>query len=90
MSTDSQTQQHHYEKASKNYHTAFFHSGDYESWQLEIIMKHLDISENDMLLDLGGGTGRFASLVYEKGGLKYPVTCVDPSQDMLQQTKKFE
>lgn len=90
MSTDSQIQQHHYKNASKNYHSAFFHSGDYESWQLEVIMKHLDISENDRLLDLGGGTGRFASLIYNRIGLKYPVTCVDPSQDMLQQTKKFE
>jgi len=90
MSTESQTQQNHYKRASENYHSAFFHSGEYESWQLELIMKHLDISKNDRLLDLGGGTGRFASLVYEKGGLKYPVTCVDPSQDMLQHTKKFE
>ena len=90
MSKHSRIPHHHYKEASKNYHSAFFHSGDYESWQLDIIMKHLDISENDRLLDLGGGTGRFASLVYDKGGLKYPVTCVDPSQDMLQQTKKFE
>ena len=90
MSTNAIVQQHHYKEASENYHSAFFYSGEYESWQLDVIMKHLDISRNDRLLDLGGGTGRFASLIYDKGGLKYPVTCVDPSDHMLQQTEKFE
>ena len=88
MSTDADIQQHHYKEASVNYHSAFFHSGEYESWQLDIILKHLDLSENDRLADIGGGTGRFASLIYEKSGLKYPVTCVDPSADMLQQAAK--
>ena len=74
MSTDAIVQQHHYKEASENYHSAFFYSGEYESWQLDVIMRHLDISVNDRLLDLGGGTGRFASLIYVKGGLKTPVT----------------
>ena len=89
MSTDAHIQQHHYKEASENYHSAFFYSGEYESWQLDVIIEHIDISENDRLLDLGGGTGRFASLIYNKVGLKFPVTCVDPSDDMLQQTKKL-
>ena len=76
--------QHHYKEVSVNYHSAFFYSGEYESWQIDIILKHLDLSKNDRLADIGGGTGRIASLIYEKGGLRYPVTCVDPSADMLQ------
>ena len=89
MSTDEFIQLH-YKKISEKYHSAFFYSGEYESWQINLILKHLDLSENHRLADIGGGTGRFASLIYEKGGLKYPVTCVDPSADMLQRACKLK
>ena len=90
MSTDPVIRQHHYKEASDNYYTAFFYTGEYESWQLGIVLKALDLSESDRLADIGGGTGRFASLIYEKAKLRQPVTCVDPSSDMLSQAKEFE
>ena len=88
MSKDTIKPEHHYKQASDNYHSAFFYTGEYETWQLDVILKILNISETDRLADIGGGTGRFASLIYNKAKLKYPVTCVDPSPDMLSQAEQ--
>jgi len=83
-------QEHHYKEASDNYHSAFFYSGVYESWQLKIILKALDLSKTDRLANVGGGTGRFSSLIYKNAMLKHPVACIDPSRDMLSQAKELE
>ena len=89
MSKITTNQEDHYKEASDNYHSAFFYSGEYETWQLDIILKTLGLSENNRLADIGGGTGRFASLIYNKAKLRYPVTCIDPSPDMLSQAKEL-
>ena len=90
MSTDLLVKQNHYKEASNIYDTGFFNTGEYEAWQLDIVLKTLDLNETDRLADIGGGTGRFASLIYKTARLKYPVTCVDPSPNMLSQAKDLQ
>merc|ERR1712176_1324437 len=43
--------------------------------------------KDDRIVDIGGGTGRFASLIYSSLGLSRPVVCVDMSLDMLQKAQ---
>ena len=90
MSKDVENSQDHYKDASDIYHSAFFYTGDYESWQLDILLKALNLKESDKLADIGGGTGRFASLLYKHARLNNPVMCVDPSPDMLSQAQQLQ
>ena len=85
MSSKALPKRNHYEETSNNYHSAFFYTGEYENWQLCKILKCLDLSRSSRLVDIGGGTGRFASLLYDNAKLECQVTCVDPSPQMLSQ-----
>ena len=75
----------HYEAVSRQYHTAFFYTGEYERWQLCNILSRLQLRPSHRLVDIGGGTGRFASLLHAAAGLENAVLCVDPSRTMLEE-----
>ena len=75
----------HYEAVSKQYHAAFFYTGDYERWQRDSILSHLELHPFHRLVDIGGGTGRFASLLHAAAGLENAVLVVDPSRKMLEE-----
>ena len=75
----------HYSAVNKAYHTAFFYTGEYEGWQKDNILSRLQLRPNHKLVDIGGGTGRFASLLHDAAGLEQPSLCVDPSAGMLEE-----
>ena len=50
---------------------------------VDAIFPHLDLKCDDVLADIGGGTGVFSQLIWQKHILKNPVLCVDPSAEML-------
>jgi SAM-dependent methyltransferase len=79
----------HYAAVNKGYHTAFFYTGEYEAWQKENILQRLQLAPTHRLVDIGGGTGRFAHLLHEAGGLELPALCVDPSAGMLEEAAKL-
>lgn len=79
----------HYAGVSTNYHTAFFYSGEYEAWQQQNILSRLKLGPANRLVDIGGGTGRFASLLYAAASLEHDALCVDPSPDMLSEAAKL-
>ena len=79
----------HYSGVNKGYHTAFFYTGEYESWQKDNILSRLQLRPEHKLVDIGGGTGRFASLLYEAAELKQYALCVDPSPGMLEEAAKL-
>ena len=54
--------------------------------QLKVLMGHLDLTPNSRVVDLGSGTCTFASLLQRTAGLQNPITCVDPSRAMLDQS----
>jgi len=49
----------------------------------DMVEKYLDLKSTSRLVDLGAGSGSFASLLWTRAGLTQPVTCVEPSQEML-------
>jgi len=49
----------------------------------DMVEKFLDLNSASRLADLGAGSGSFASLLSTRAGLTNPVTCVEPSQEML-------
>ena len=53
-----------------------------------LIVKLLDLKPDDRMVDLGAGTCRTAGMVANIAGLKHPVLCVDPVQEMLNVAKK--
>eukprot|EP01043_Picozoa_sp_COSAG02_P061175 COSAG02_NODE_8163_length_2683_cov_3.156734_1_plen_252_part_00 len=71
------------------YMTAFFYTGEYEEWQKGHIARLLHLKPSCRLVDIGGGTGRFAQLLREAGSLKQEALCVDPSAGMLEQAAKI-
>jgi demethylmenaquinone methyltransferase/2-methoxy-6-polyprenyl-1,4-benzoquinol methylase len=52
---------------------------------LDQLFQHLDVRPGDLVLDIGGGTGRVARHVVERGG---QVIVVDPSPRMLQSARE--
>merc|ERR1711971_618562 len=49
----------------------------------DMVEKYLDLKTTSRLVDLGAGSGAFANLLWTRAGLTQPVTCVEPSQEML-------
>ena len=49
----------------------------------DVVEKYLNLKPTSRLVDLGAGSGSFASLLWTRAGLNNPVTCVEPSQEML-------
>ena len=49
----------------------------------DMVEKYLDLNSASRLADLGAGSGSFASLLSSRAGLTNPVTCVEPSQEMI-------
>ena len=52
------------------------------------IIELLDVREDDLMVDLGAGTCATAGMVARIAGLKHPVLCADPVQEMLNVAKK--
>ena len=55
---------------------------------MKIVERNLIVQPNDVVLDLGGGTGFMAEQIFKRGQLKHPVWCVDPSADMIKIAKE--
>ena len=49
----------------------------------DMVEKYLRLTSASRLADLGAGSGSFASLLSTRAGLTSLVTCVEPSQEML-------
>lgn len=47
------------------------------------ILRHVPIGVDDNVLDIGGGTGELAHMIWKQAGLRNRVLCVEPSEDML-------
>ena len=80
----------HYKNVSASYATAFFYTGEYEDWQKGHILRCLRLAPEQRLVDIGGGTGRFAHLLHEAAALQQEAVCVDPSASMLEEAAALE
>jgi len=58
---------------------------------LEVIFRILEFdADNDLVVDIGGGTGSLAHSVWKRAGLKHPVVCVEPCKGMVEVARKKE
>ena len=76
----------HYANIAEHYDPSFL-GADHARWERDHIISHLRLQQTDRVLDLGAGTGAFASQLYQKAGLSNPVIAIEPSQPMLDQAK---
>ena len=59
-------------------------SDNYNTWCCGMIAKHLQLTPDDCLADIGGGTGLFTELLRTfVDNPKYEWICADPSENML-------
>ena len=55
--------------------------------QLQAVSKKLELQPDHVLVDVGGGTGRFSEQLFKFARLKNQVICVEPSKEMLEKAK---
>lgn len=75
----------HYDNLAPIYDQLWFYSPDFVSKISDEIINSLLLSESDVLVDLGCGTGIYAKEIKNKVFLNNDVICVDLSSKMLEQ-----
>ena len=58
--------------------------------EIPLIQEKLQLKPDDVLVDIGGGTGWMTHRLWKAAGLKEPALCVDPSAAMLEKAKELE
>ena len=61
-----------------------------KSAHLPLVEDALQLKADDVVVDIGGGTGWFSHRLWKAAGLKAPVVCVDPSAGMLNAAQQQE
>jgi SAM-dependent methyltransferase len=79
----------HYDSIAKVFNKVWQFSDGYKNWILGNIQELLELDKDDILIDIGGGTGTFTSMLKDKSNIKKAI-CVEPSQSMFQEAKNFK
>lgn len=74
----------HYEQVASGYNKCY--AGTHTA-TMKVVMEQMMLTRDDMVVDIGGGTGYIAHQMWKQATLKHPVVCVEPSAAMLQATK---
>jgi ubiquinone/menaquinone biosynthesis C-methylase UbiE len=74
----------HYEHLADSYDEFLYWSPDFVGTLTDKIVEMLDLTPDDRLLDLGGGTGMYSQAILDRVPLNSRVTLVDPFPQMLQ------
>ncbi len=77
----------HYTALAGNYNEVWYLMDGYRQWVVDWIIQDLDLQKDDILVDLGGGTGIAAEMIYEHAHLRNQIFCVDCCQDMLDEAR---
>lgn len=77
----------HYASIAEDFNKVWKFSNEYKIWAVDRIGHYLDLHKNDILVDVGGGTGTFTSMINEKFELK-KAYCVEPESKMCDLAKK--
>jgi len=78
----------HYRRLADNYDDLLSYSGDFVRRVSAKIIDKLALTEDDVLVDLGGGTGMYSADILQQVPLRNPVILVDPFPDMLAQVPR--
>lgn len=75
----------HYRSLAGRYTDLLSYSPDFLRAHAQKMAEQLELREEHVLVDLGGGTGIFSLALLELVPLREPVICVDPYPEMLDQ-----
>jgi ubiquinone/menaquinone biosynthesis C-methylase UbiE len=75
----------HYQRIAGRYSEYLSYSGDFVPALAAKMAEMLRLSEDDVLVDLGGGTGIYTAAILDQVKLRRPVVLVDFSAEMLEQ-----
>ena len=80
----------HYQNIGSEYDSMIFYSDPKKlDWNINQTIEALDIKKDDIVSDIGGGSGLLAFKLYDKVKLKHKVFNVDPHSAILSQSKKY-
>jgi trans-aconitate methyltransferase len=74
----------HYQRIAERYSEYLSYSGEFVPALAAKMAEMLRLSEDDVLVDLGGGTGIYTAAILDQVPLRAPVMLVDFSADMLE------
>jgi len=81
---DGKVIQEHYENLADSYNEFLYWSPDFVGQMTDKIVNMLALQPDDLLIDLGGGTGMYSLAILERVSLNNPITVVDPFPEMLE------
>jgi len=78
----------HYDKIAAEFNEVWKFSEDYTKWVVERIGYYLRITQHDIFVDIGGGTGTFTNGITEKY-TPYKSYCIEPEKKMCDIAKQY-
>jgi len=78
----------HYENIAENFNKVWKFSDEYKIWAVEKIGYYLKLNNEDIFVDVGGGTGTFTNMI-EKQFTPKKVYCIEPEESMCNIAKKY-
>lgn len=79
----------HFDSIADVFNRIWYFSDNYKDFVIQHIIKDLTLSEQDILADIGGGTGTFTSRLAYETSLK-KAYCIEPSAAMCDEASKLE
>ncbi len=73
----------HYSQLAEAYDDNWSHSDEFMTWMTEEVAKRMQPSPGETIVDMGGGTGLFATRLHDFLDGTANIICVDPSAAML-------
>ncbi|MGH6900386.1 MAG: class I SAM-dependent methyltransferase [Geminicoccaceae bacterium] len=81
--SSAQIVEDHYQRLGASYDNYLHYSHDFVRCLTSKMMSSLDLQEDDLLVDLGGGTGIYTADILAQIRLRHPVILVEPIAKML-------
>ncbi|MEI7868134.1 MAG: methyltransferase domain-containing protein [Candidatus Methylumidiphilus sp.] len=78
----------HFDTIADIYNKVWYFSGQYQKSMLENIIELLQLGKDDVLADIGGGTGATTRLLLETSNLR-KAYCIEPSRKMFLEAQKI-
>lgn len=86
---DTLTTSNHFDSIAEVFNRIWYFSDDYKDFVINHIHHDLSLSTEDVLVDLGGGTGTFTSRIQDESGVA-KAYCVEPSVAMCDEAAKLK
>lgn len=79
----------HFDSIAEVFNRMWYFSDEYKNFVVNHIIGDLSLSRNDILADVGGGTGTFTSRLVDEVGLQ-KAYCIEPSSTMCDEASKLK